>query len=158
RGARAGAAGARGLRDGRAGDGAGRAGGDGHRRRDGGALARGRGVRRPAPLVAACVRGRGARRGRRAARVRRRACLGRSRGLQRRPDVDGPEGDMTFRLHNTLTSRAETFAPGRPPEVRMYVCGPTVYGRAHIGNFRSFIATDLLRRTLRYKGWRVNEV
>ena len=37
----------------------------------------------------------------------------------------------------------------------MYVCGPTVYGRAHIGNFRSFVATDLLRRTLRYKGWRV---
>ena len=40
----------------------------------------------------------------------------------------------------------------------MYVCGPTVYGRAHIGNFRSFLATDLLRRTLRYKGWRVKEV
>ena len=34
----------------------------------------------------------------------------------------------------------------------MYVCGPTVYGRAHIGNFRTFVATDLLRRTLRYKG------
>jgi len=61
-------------------------------------------------------------------------------------------------LHNTLTGRAEALAPAQPPELRMYVCGPTVYGRAHIGNFRSFVATDLLRRVLRYKGWRVKEV
>jgi len=61
-------------------------------------------------------------------------------------------------LHNTLTGRAEPFAPAESGEVRIYVCGPTVYGRAHIGNFRSFVATDLLRRTLRYKGWRVKEV
>ncbi|MCI0671193.1 MAG: cysteine--tRNA ligase, partial [Myxococcaceae bacterium] len=40
----------------------------------------------------------------------------------------------------------------------MYVCGPTVYNRAHIGNFRTFVATDLLRRALRYKGFRVMEV
>src|SRR5438552_5884498 len=40
----------------------------------------------------------------------------------------------------------------------MYVCGLTVYGRGHIGNYRTFVATDLLRRTLRYKGWRVREV
>ena len=40
----------------------------------------------------------------------------------------------------------------------MYVCGPTVYNRAHIGNFRTFVATDLLRRTLRYIGYRVREV
>jgi cysteinyl-tRNA synthetase len=65
---------------------------------------------------------------------------------------------MALSLHNTLTGRAEPFEPQSPPEVRMYVCGPTVYGRAHIGNFRSFLATDLLRRTLRYKGWRVKEV
>jgi len=65
---------------------------------------------------------------------------------------------MALSLHNTLTGRVEPFAPLSPPEVRMYVCGPTVYGRAHIGNFRSFLATDLLRRTLRYKGWRVKEV
>src|SRR5213078_4351563 len=65
---------------------------------------------------------------------------------------------MGLRLYNTLTARVEPFAPERAPEVRMYVCGPTVYGRAHIGNFRSFLATDLLRRTLRYKGWRVKEV
>src|SRR5580765_6303620 len=61
-------------------------------------------------------------------------------------------------LYNTLTGRVEPFAPETPPEVRMYVCGPTVYGRAHIGNFRAFVATDLLRRTLKYKGWRVKEV
>ena len=61
-------------------------------------------------------------------------------------------------LHNTLSGRVEPFAPAEAGEVRMYVCGPTVYGRAHIGNFRSFVATDLLRRTLRYKGWRVKEV
>ena len=65
---------------------------------------------------------------------------------------------MTLGLHNTLTGRVEPFAPEQAPEVRMYVCGPTVYSRAHIGNFRSFMATDLLRRTLRYKGWRVKEV
>ncbi|HEY2940959.1 MAG TPA: cysteine--tRNA ligase [Vicinamibacteria bacterium] len=61
-------------------------------------------------------------------------------------------------LYNTLTGRVEALAPAQPPELRMYVCGPTVYGRAHIGNFRSFVATDLLRRVLRYKGWRVKEV
>jgi cysteinyl-tRNA synthetase len=65
---------------------------------------------------------------------------------------------MTLSLYNTLTGKVEPFAPENPPEVRMYVCGPTVYGRAHIGNFRSFVATDLVRRTLRYKGWRVREV
>jgi cysteinyl-tRNA synthetase len=65
---------------------------------------------------------------------------------------------MDFRLHNTLTGRVEPFAPAEGGEVRMYVCGPTVYGRGHIGNFRTFVATDLLRRTLRYNGWRVREV
>ncbi|HEY6546674.1 MAG TPA: cysteine--tRNA ligase [Vicinamibacteria bacterium] len=65
---------------------------------------------------------------------------------------------MTLRLHNTLTGRLEEFAPEKPPEVRMYVCGPTVYNRAHLGNFRSFVATDVLRRVLQYKGWRVKEV
>ena len=40
----------------------------------------------------------------------------------------------------------------------MYVCGVTVYNRGHIGNFRTFVATDVLRRTLRYQGYRVTEV
>ena len=65
---------------------------------------------------------------------------------------------MELRLHNTLTGRVEAFAPQEPPEVRMYVCGLTVYGRGHIGNYRSLVATDLLRRVLRYKGYRVTEV
>ncbi len=65
---------------------------------------------------------------------------------------------MTLNLHNTLTGAVEPFAPEHPPEVRMYVCGLTVYGRGHIGNYRSMVATDLLRRTLEYKGWQVREV
>ena len=65
---------------------------------------------------------------------------------------------MALRLYNTLTGRVEDFVPERPPEVRMYVCGLTVYSRGHIGNYRTFVATDLLRRTLRYKGYRVSGV
>ena len=63
-----------------------------------------------------------------------------------------------LRLHNTLTGRVEPLAPRTPGEVRMYVCGLTVYGRGHIGNYRSLVASDLLRRVLRYKGFRVTEV
>ncbi len=65
---------------------------------------------------------------------------------------------MKLNLYNTLTGRIEPFEPERPPQVRMYVCGPTVYNRAHIGNFRTFVATDLLRRTLKYSGHQVLEV
>jgi cysteinyl-tRNA synthetase len=65
---------------------------------------------------------------------------------------------MELRLHNTLSGRVEPFAPQQPPDVRMYVCGLTVYGRGHIGNYRTLVATDLLRRVLRYKGYRVTEV
>src|SRR5262245_33584914 len=65
---------------------------------------------------------------------------------------------MELQLHNTLSGRLEPFAPANPPEVRMYVCGLTVYSRGHVGNYRSFVATDLLRRTLRYKGYRLKEV
>jgi len=63
-----------------------------------------------------------------------------------------------MRLFNTLTGRVEPFAPERPPEVRMYVCGPTVYNRAHLGNFRTFVATDVLRRALEFRGHSVCEV
>jgi len=63
-----------------------------------------------------------------------------------------------LRLHNTLTGRVEDFVPANPPEVRMYCCGLTVYGRGHIGNFRTFLAGDILRRTLKYKGYRVTGV
>ncbi len=61
----------------------------------------------------------------------------------------------TLRLRNTLGGRVEPFEPGRPDEVRMYTCGLTVYARGHIGNFRTFVAQDILRRFLRFKGYRV---
>jgi cysteinyl-tRNA synthetase len=65
---------------------------------------------------------------------------------------------MSMRLHNTLSGQVEELQPLSPPEVTMYVCGLTVYNRGHVGNFRTFVVTDLLRRTLNYKGYRVKEV
>ena len=53
-------------------------------------------------------------------------------------------------LYNTLTRQEEPFAPSHDNTVRMYACGPTVYARAHIGNFRTFVCLDVLRRTLKY--------
>jgi cysteinyl-tRNA synthetase len=61
-------------------------------------------------------------------------------------------------LHNTLTGRKEPFVPLRAGEVRMYTCGPTVYDFAHIGNFRTFVFQDILRRFLRSRGLRVHQV
>jgi len=55
-----------------------------------------------------------------------------------------------LRLYNTLTRREEPFAPVRDNVVRMYACGLTVYARGHIGNFRTFVCIDVLRRTLKY--------
>jgi cysteinyl-tRNA synthetase len=55
-----------------------------------------------------------------------------------------------LRLYNTLTRTEEEFAPSRDKTVRMYVCGPTVYARAHIGNFRTYVCVDVLRRTLKH--------
>ncbi len=55
---------------------------------------------------------------------------------------------MSFRLYNTLTNREEEFKPLKAPNVTMYTCGPTVYGRPHIGNYSSFLMADLLRRWL----------
>ena len=55
-----------------------------------------------------------------------------------------------LRLYNTLTRQEEPFAPVRGNTVRMYACGLTVYARGHIGNFRTFICVDVLRRTLKY--------
>jgi cysteinyl-tRNA synthetase len=57
---------------------------------------------------------------------------------------------MALRLYNTLTRQEEEFAPANDNSVRMYACGLTVYARGHIGNFRTFIAGDVLRRTLKY--------
>ena len=63
-----------------------------------------------------------------------------------------------LRLYNTLTRRVEPFAPADGRTVRMYTCGPTVYNPAHLGNFRTFLFEDLMRRTFRLRGWNVVQV
>jgi cysteinyl-tRNA synthetase len=64
-----------------------------------------------------------------------------------------------MRLYNTLTRREETFAPSQGNTVRMYTCGLTVYARGHIGNFRTFVCIDVLRRVLKYvEGFEVRQV
>src|SRR5450432_246501 len=65
---------------------------------------------------------------------------------------------MVLRLFNTMSSRIEEFQPLRDNEVRMYACGPTVYDYGHIGNFRTFVAVDLLYRFLRQSGYEVRYV
>ena len=66
---------------------------------------------------------------------------------------------MTMRLFNTLSRTEEAFAPGSGNTVRMYTCGLTVYARGHIGNFRTFVCVDVLRRTLRHLlGYEVRQV
>ena len=65
---------------------------------------------------------------------------------------------MTIRLHDTLSGETRPLEPLEPGHVRIYSCGPTVYGPAHIGNFRSFLFADLLVRYLRYRGLRVTWV
>ena len=65
---------------------------------------------------------------------------------------------MTLRLTNTLGGRIEEFVPLEAGHVRMYSCGPTVYGPSHIGNFRSFLFADLLRRYLERSGLKVTWV
>ena len=63
-----------------------------------------------------------------------------------------------FRLYNTLTRQVEPFAPADGKTVRMYTCGPTVYNPAHLGNFRTFLFEDLMRRVLALRGWKVRQV
>ena len=63
-----------------------------------------------------------------------------------------------MRLYNTLTRREEEFVPSQGQTVRMYTCGLTVYARGHIGNFRTFVALDVLRRALEFEGYTVKQV
>jgi cysteinyl-tRNA synthetase len=65
---------------------------------------------------------------------------------------------MTLSLYNTLSSKVEEFQPIQDNEVRMYACGPTVYDYGHIGNLRTFIAVDILRRFLRQSGYKIRYV
>jgi cysteinyl-tRNA synthetase len=62
---------------------------------------------------------------------------------------------MALRLFNTLSGKVEEFQPLQGNEVRMYACGPTVYDYGHIGNFRTFVAVDVLRRFLRQSGYKL---
>ena len=62
---------------------------------------------------------------------------------------------MSLRLYNTLTRRVDSFEPLEPGRVSLYTCGPTVYNYAHIGNFRTFLFEDLLRRWLQTSGYDV---
>jgi cysteinyl-tRNA synthetase len=63
-----------------------------------------------------------------------------------------------LKLHNTLSGKTEPFVPMVDGEVKMYTCGPTVYDYAHIGNFRTFVFQDILRRYLKQRGLKLNHV
>src|SRR5690348_13446820 len=63
-----------------------------------------------------------------------------------------------IRFHNTLGGKIEAFAPQKGDGVRMYTCGPTVYDYAHIGNYRTFVFQDILRRFLKLRGFKLNHV
>ena len=65
---------------------------------------------------------------------------------------------LSLHLYNTLSGRVEEFAPLADNTVRMYACGPTVYDFGHIGNFRTFVAVDILRRFLRQSGLKLQHV
>jgi len=64
----------------------------------------------------------------------------------------------TLRLYNTLTRGKEPFEPAEGNTVRMYTCGPTVYDAVHVGNLRTFLFFDVLRRCLRHKMFHVKHV
>ncbi len=70
----------------------------------------------------------------------------------------GAANGAPVRFFDTRRRALVDFVPVHLGEVRMYTCGPTVYGLAHIGNFRTFLFEDLLRRYLKYKGYRVTQV
>src|SRR6266852_5380707 len=65
---------------------------------------------------------------------------------------------MSLHLYNTLSGTVEDFRPLHGNEVRMYACGPTVYDFGHIGNFRTFVAVDILRRFFLQSGLSVRHV
>lgn len=65
---------------------------------------------------------------------------------------------MALHFYNTMSRSLELFRPLEPGRVRMYTCGPTVYGRAHIGNFRAYVFEDLLRRHLHASGYSLTHV
>ena len=72
----------------------------------------------------------------------------------------GAEGPAraALTLFNTLTRRKEVFTPRRGHEVKMFTCGPSIYQRPHIGNYRTFLYEDILQRYLEYLGYTVQRV
>src|SRR3990167_196311 len=66
--------------------------------------------------------------------------------------------DEAIYLTNTLTRKKEKFVPIDPKEVRIYTCGPTVYRDIHIGNLRTYLAADILKRVLIYNGHKVKHI
>ena len=64
---------------------------------------------------------------------------------------------MPLRLHDTALGQKVDFEPLQPGLVRIYTCGPTVWNFAHVGNFRTFLFYDLLRRHLLFSGYRVDQ-
>src|SRR3989344_6681753 len=76
-----------------------------------------------------------------------------SKGLKNIPvQADNP---LMLKIYNTLTRKIENFKPIDPDKVGIYTCGPTVYRQVHIGNFRTYIGADILRRVLMYNDFRV---
>ena len=65
---------------------------------------------------------------------------------------------MSFKIFNTFSRKKETFKPIKEGHVGIYTCGPTVYHFAHIGNFRAYICSDILKRYLKYKNYKVKHV
>ena len=85
--------------------------------------------------------------------------LGPRGSRRRRPPRASPDDRLpTVRLFNTLTRRVDEVVPVDDAHVRMYTCGPTVYRYAHIGNLRTFLLADLVRRGLEFEGYRVTQV
>src|ERR1700676_1459763 len=74
--------------------------------------------------------------------------------------MEGPDRSTMheIRLHNTMSGKVEPFVPQKPGQVHMYTCGPTVYDYAHIGNFRTFVFQDILRRFLKLRGLQLTHV
>ena len=65
---------------------------------------------------------------------------------------------MSIQLYNTLTRQKDEFTPIEPPKVGLYTCGPTVYNYAHVGNLRTYVFEDILKRVLRVGGYQVEHV
>ncbi len=65
---------------------------------------------------------------------------------------------LVFKFYNTFARKKQAFESLTPSVAKIYTCGPTTYDFAHIGNFRAYVAQDLLRRWLEYRGWRVEQV